>query len=195
MIYTGHINSYDKIDTTLSVYAIPLEVTFSMSDIPAQGKNGAELPPMDPNFRPLTRSERRNIWLKEYGEQDIALQFWVKLAEQTNQEFPVMFQMAGQLVFGTMISTLEYARFHVELYEGMYRKEDPDTADFLREFYTGLVPPADQPEIGPAGLPTLFEYVHLRDITILNGGHKTKLPYWRGRLSAIEAFVLGATTE
>ncbi|GHO44184.1 hypothetical protein [Ktedonospora formicarum] len=167
-----------------------------MSDTPAQEQNGAEqLPSMDPNFRPITRTERRNIWLKEYGEQDIALQFWIKLAEQTNQEFPVMLQMSGQLIFGSIISTLTYARFHIELYEEMYRQEDPDTADFLREFYTNLVPPADQPEVGPAGLPVLFEYVHLRNITILSGGHKTKLPYWRGRLNAIEAFVLGATTE
>ncbi|GHO69012.1 hypothetical protein KSC_079040 [Ktedonobacter sp. SOSP1-52] len=167
-----------------------------MSDRSNQGQGGEEqLPPLDPNFRPLTRTERRNLWLKEYGKQDIALQFWVKLAEQTDQEFPVMFQMHGQLVFGQMISTLAYARFHVELYEGMYRQEDPDTADFLREFYTNLVPPADQPEIGPAGLPVLYEYVHLRDITIISGGHKTKLPYWRGRVSAVEAFVLGATTE
>ena len=36
----------------------------------------------DTGFRPLTRSERRNLWLKEYGEQDFALQMWVRLVEQ-----------------------------------------------------------------------------------------------------------------
>ncbi|GHO48670.1 hypothetical protein [Ktedonospora formicarum] len=77
----------------------------------------------------------------------------------------------------------------------MYRKEDPITTEFLHMFYTNLVLPANQPEIGPAGLPVLFEYVHLRNITILSGGHKTKSPYWCGRLNASEAFVLGATTK
>jgi hypothetical protein len=65
----------------------------------------------------------------------------------------------------------------------------------LQEFYKSLVPPADQPEIGPAGLPVLYEYVHLRDITIVSGGSKTNLSYWRGRVSAVEAFVLDVATK
>ena len=36
----------------------------------------------DLGFRPLTRVERRNLWLKEYGEQDFAIQMWVRLVEQ-----------------------------------------------------------------------------------------------------------------
>jgi hypothetical protein len=144
-------------------------------------------------FRPLTRSERRNLWLKEYGEQDIALQTWVTLVERQHLEIEVMFQMHGLLVFGILVSTEAYAKFYIDLHEEMYRQEEPGTADFLHEYYMALVPPADQPEIGPEGLPIVFRYAHLRDVTIMSAGHKVRLPYWRGKISEVDAFVIGAT--
>lgn len=145
------------------------------------------------NFRPLTRTERRNLWLQSYNKQDMALQLWVRLVEQQNQEFEVMFQMHGLLVFGLLVSTQAYAQFHIDIYERMYRQNAPETADFLREYYSALVPPSDQPEIGPEGLPIIYQFVHLRDVTILNAGHRTRLPFWRGKISEIDAFVMGAT--
>ncbi len=161
-----------------------------MADTPQE--NTLE-PTLDPGFRPLTRPERRGLWLKEYGEQDFALQTWARLVEQQQLEIEVMFQMHGLLVFGTMISTAAYAQFYIDLHEGMYRQEEPETADFLREYYTALVLPADSPEIGPEGLPFVFRYAHLRDTTIMSAGHKVKVPYWRGKLSEIDAFVIGAS--
>jgi hypothetical protein len=155
--------------------------------------SGSEPSTSDIGFRPLTRTERRNLWLKEYGEQDFALQTWVRLVEQHQLEIEVMFQMHGLLVFGVMVSTETYARFYIDLHEQMYRQQEPETADFLREYYTALVPPPDQPEIGPEGLPIVFRYAHLKDVTILSAGHKVKVPYWRGRISAIDAFVIGAS--
>lgn len=147
----------------------------------------------DSNFRPLTRTERRGLWLKEYGDQDIALQSWARLVEQQGIEIEVMFQMHGLLVFGTMVSTRAYAQFYIDLHEQMYRKQEPETADFLKEYYTALVPSLDQPEIGPEGLPVVFRYVHMRDVTIMSAGHKSKVPYWRGKISEIDAFVIGAS--
>ena len=151
--------------------------------------------PMDAAFRPLTKAERRNLWLKEYGEQDIALQTWVRLVEQQQVEIEVMLQMHGLLIFGTMISTATYAQFYIDLYENLYREEAPETADILRDYYQALIPPSDQPEIGPEGLPFLFRNIHLRDTTILSAGHRSKLPYWRGKISDIDAFVIGASAS
>ncbi len=161
-----------------------------MAEIPDNSQPG-----QDANFRPLTRVERRNLWLHEYGEQDIALQAWVRLAEQEQLEIEVMLQVHGLLVFGTLVSTATYAQFYIDLHEQMYRQQEPETADFLRDYYVALVPPSDQPEIGPEGLPTLYRYAHLRDVTILSAGHKIKLPYWRGRLGEVDAFVVGATAS
>jgi hypothetical protein len=145
------------------------------------------------NFRPVTRVERRNLWLKEYGEQDFALQMWVRIVEQQDLEIEMMLQMPGMLVFGVMVSTLRYAQFYIDLNEELHRENEPETADALREYYTALVPPHDQPEIGPEGLPVLSRYIHMRDVTIMSGGHRIKVPYWRGKLSQIDAFVVGAT--
>jgi hypothetical protein len=156
-------------------------------------QQGTDVGAGDAAFRPLTRSERRNLWLKEYGEQDFALQAWVRLVEQQGLEIEVMFQMHGLLVFGVMVSTKTYAQFYIDLHEAMYRQQEPETADFLREYYSALVPPPDQPEIGPEGLPVVFRHVHLRDVTIMSAGHKVKVPYWRGRITEIEAFVIGAS--
>ncbi len=144
------------------------------------------------SFRPLTRPERRTLWLQEYARQDLALQSWVRLAEQ-GTEIEIMLQMHGLLIFGVMISTEAYARFYTELYESMYRAQEPETADFLREYYAALVPAPDQPEIGPEGLPMLFRYIHLRDVTIISAGHKSTVPYWRGKLHEVDAFVFGAS--
>ena len=144
-------------------------------------------------FRPLTRGERRNLWLQDYGEQDIALQSWARLVERQQLEIEIMVQMHGLLVFGTMVSTASYAQFYIDLHEEMYREQEPETADFLQEYYTALVPPADQPEIGPEGLPVLFRWLHLREATIMSAGHKIKVPYWRGKISAIDGFVIGAS--
>lgn len=147
------------------------------------------------SFRPLTRSERRSLWLKEYGEQDIALQTWIRLAETQGLEIDVMLQMQGLLVFGTLISTKSYAEYYITLHEEQYRQDAPDTADFLREYYETLIPPPDQPEIGVEGLPVIFHQLHLRDVTLMSAGHKVKLPYWRGKVHAIDAFVLGASVS
>ena len=145
------------------------------------------------SFHPVSRVERRNLWLKEYGEQDFALQMWTRLVEQQDLEIEMMLQMPGMLVFGVMVSTLRYAQFYIDLNEELHRENEPETADALREYYTALVPPHDQPEIGPEGLPVLSRYVHMRDVTIMSGGHRIKVPYWRGKLAQVDAFVVGAT--
>ncbi len=144
-------------------------------------------------FRPITRVERRHLWLSEYAEQDVALQAWARLVEQQGIEIEIMLQMHGLLVFGTMVSTRAYAQFYIDLHEDLYRQQEPETADFLHEYYRALIPSPEQPEIGPEGLPTLFRYAHLRDVTIMSAGHKVKLPYWRGKLKQIDAFVVGAS--
>src|SRR6266567_3909751 len=144
-------------------------------------------------FRPLTRGERRNLWLKEYGEQDVALQVWARLVEQQDLEIEMMFQMRGLLVFGVMVSTARYAQFYIELNEELHRQHDPHTADALLEYYTSLVPPRDQPEIGSEGLPVIYRFAHMRDVTIMSAGHKIKVPFWRGQISQVDAFVIGAT--
>jgi hypothetical protein len=145
------------------------------------------------DYRPLTRIERRNSWLEEYGRQDFALQMWTRLVEQQDLEIEMMLQMHGLLVFGVMVSTLRYAQFYIDLNEELHREHEPETADALRDYYYALVPPRDQPEMGPEGLPTIYRLVHMRDVTIMSAGHKVKVPYWRGKISEVDAFVVGAT--
>src|ERR1700738_4770913 len=164
-----------------------------MADIAEQDATDADPAGAETAFRPLTRSELRMLWLKEYGEQDLALQSWARLVEQQHLEIEVMFQMHGLLVFGAMVSTEAYAQFYINLHEEMYREQEPETADFLQEYYTALIPAPDQPEIGPEGLPIVFRYVHLREVTMMSAGHKVKVPYWRGKISEIDGFVIGAS--
>ena len=158
-----------------------------------QGHHGAAA--QEAAFRPLTRIERRNLWLKEYGEQDFALQMWTQLVEQQDLEIEMMLQMHGLLVFGVMVSTLHYAQFYIDLNEELHRENEPETADALRQYYIALVPPRDQPEIGPEGLPVVSRYIHMRDVTIMSAGHKIKVPYWRGKIGEVDAFVVGATAS
>ena len=154
-----------------------------------QGQSKADNP-----LRLPGRSELRNLWLKEYGEQDYALQLWTRVVEQQDLEIEMMLQMHGMLVFGLMVSTQRYAQFYIDLNEELHREKEPDTADALRDYYTALIPPQDQ-EVGPEGLPVIFRYIHMRDVTIIHGGQKIKVPYWRGKISSVEAFVVGATAE
>lgn len=160
---------------------------------PQQVSQGAGIPTCELAFRPLTRMERRNLWIKEYGEQDFALQMWTRLVERQDVEIEMMLQMQGLLVFGVMVSTLRYAQFYIDMHEELHRENEPETADALREYYIMLVPPRDQPEIGPEGLPVISHYIHMRDVTIMSEGHKVKLPFWRGKIRQVDAFVVGAT--
>src|SRR3989440_5967412 len=160
---------------------------------PAQGPGAGEADAQGMNFRPITRSERRNLWLKEYGEQDFALQTWVRLVEQQDLDVEMMFQMHGLLIFGVVVSTAHYAQFYIDLNEELHREHDPEVADALRDYYHALIPAFDQPEIGPEGLPVIYRYIHMRDVTIMSAGHKVKVPYWRGQVNKVDAFVIGAT--
>ena len=160
---------------------------------PTTNHTASEAAQTETPFRPLTRVERRNLWLKEYGDQDFALQMWARLVELQDLEIEMMLQMNGLLVFGVMVSTQRYAQFYVDLNEELHREREPETADALREYYLALVPPRDQPEIGPEGLPVVFRYIHMNDVTIMSAGHKIKVPYWRGKISEVDAFVVGAT--
>jgi hypothetical protein len=144
-------------------------------------------------FRPITRVERRNLWMREYGEQDFALQMWVNLVEKHDLEIEMLLQIKGLLVFGVLVSTQRYSQFYIDLNEELHRESDPDTANVLREYYSALIPPQDQPEIGPEGLPVVFRVLHLRDVTIVSGGHKVKVPYWRGKIGEVDGFVIGAS--
>src|SRR5581483_640673 len=90
-----------------------------------QGQRSSEETP----FRPLTRVERRNLWLKEYGEQDFALQMWINLVEKQDLEIEMLLQMQGLLVFGVMVSTLRYSQFYIDLNEELHRESEPETAD------------------------------------------------------------------
>jgi len=159
----------------------------------ARADNPAETIPTETSFRPLTRIERRNLWLKEYGEQDFALQMWARLVETQDLEIEMMLQMHGLLVFGVMVSTQRYAQFYIDLNEELHREHEPETADALRDYYMALVPAQDQPEIGPEGLPVVFRHIQMCDVTIMSAGHKIKVPYWRGKISEVDAFVVGAT--
>src|SRR5438094_7141445 len=154
---------------------------------------GGEADAQSMPYRPLTRVERRNLWLKEYGDQDFALQMWARLVELQDLEIEMMLQMNGLLVFGVMVSTRRYAQFYIDLNEELHREREPETADALREYYLALVPPQDQPEIGPEGLPVVFRYIHMNDVTIMSAGHQIKVPYWRGKICEVDAFVVGAT--
>jgi len=160
---------------------------------PVTNNSTSEAAPTETPFRPLTRVERRNLWLSEYGDQDFALQMWVRLVELQDLEIEMMLQMNGLLVFGVMVSTQRYAQFYIDLNEELHREREPETADALREYYMALVPPQDQPEIGPEGLPVVYRYIHMNDVTIMSSGHKIKVPYWRGKIHEVDAFVVGAT--
>ena len=160
---------------------------------PASNTTAGETALTETPFRPPTRVERRSLWLKEYADQDFALQMWARLVEQQDLEIEMMLQMNGLLVFGVMVSTQRYAQFYIDLNEELHREREPETADALREYYMALVPPQDQPEIGPEGLPVVFRYIHMSDVTIMSAGHKIKVPYWRGKICAVDAFVVGAT--
>ncbi len=156
---------------------------------------GTGIPPSEMAFRPFTRIERRTLWIKEYGEQDVALQMWTRLVEQQDLEIEMLLQMHGLLVFGVMVSTLRYTQFYIDLNEELHRENEPETADALRDYYLALVPPRDQPMIGPEGLPVVSRYVHMREVTIMSAGHKMKLPFWRGKMSEVDAFVVGAVAS
>ncbi len=162
---------------------------------PQQASQETGIPPCEMAFRPLTRIEQRTLWLKEYGEQDVALHMWTRLVEQHDLEIELLLQMHGLLVFGVLVSTRHYAQFYIDLHEALHREHEPETADALRDYYLTLVPPRDQPEIGPEGLPVISRYLHLRDVTIMSAGHSIKLPVWRGKLSEVDAFVMGATAS
>jgi hypothetical protein len=164
-----------------------------MADLSEQDKQNLQNTLADTGFRPLTRTERRTIWLHDYEQQDIALQSWARLVEQQGMEIEIMLQMQGLLIFGTMVSTKAYAQFYINLHERMYRQQEPATADFLHEYYMALIPPDDQPEIGPEGLPVMLRYIHLRNVTIMSAGHKVRVPYWRGKLNQVDGFVVGAS--
>jgi len=155
----------------------------------------AGIPPCETPFRPLTRLEMRNMWSKEFGEQDFALQMWTRLVELQGLEIEMMLQMHGLLIFGVMVSTQSYTQFYVDLNEKLYRESEPETADALHEYYLALLLPQDQPEIGPDGLPVLLHYIHMRDVMIMSAGHSIKVPFWRGKISEVDAFVMGATAS
>jgi hypothetical protein len=80
------------------------------------------------------------------------------------------------------------------LNEEAYRESEPETTDVLRSYHIALAPPTDRPEIGPEGLPTVLQHLHLRDVTIMNAGHKIQVPFWRGKISAVDAFAMGTKT-
>src|SRR5258708_23516421 len=76
------------------------QATAAETSAPQQVSQGTGIPPCEMAFRPLTRIERRTLWLKEYGEQDVALHLWTRGGGQADWGIELMRPMQGRLVFG-----------------------------------------------------------------------------------------------
>src|SRR5258708_19982909 len=88
---------------------------------PQQASQETGIPSCEMAFRPLTRIEQRTLWLKEYGEQDVALHMWTRLVELQDWEIELLLQMHGLLVFGVLVSTRHSPHVYIDLHEALHR--------------------------------------------------------------------------
>jgi hypothetical protein len=107
-------------------------------------------------------------------------------------EFNLTVIVDGAVVSGLAISNKKWADLTSALLNGVFpqlAEEFADSANFLRQANEDMVEQRaaeDRPRVP-------FKFIHMRDVTIHNGGGLIRFPLWRGKLSHVSGWSFGST--
>jgi hypothetical protein len=139
------------------------------------------------------QEESREVRLTATDGADPVLCRMVSLVDQERGvQLPVTLQMGGALVSGHLVGVREYAvGIEAEVVRAA-SEASMEGAESLRGKAARVL--GEQPDL--SGLDDYTpSHIHLRNVTVWTpGGAATaqmQAPWWRGRLAAVEAFVLG----
>jgi hypothetical protein len=120
-----------------------------------------------------------------------------KVADQGSAiEISLTLTVGGLLISGTTVSRQAY-------YAGLAAGIRAATGNASSEFLEAFAEPLDEaakptsPEGEPDGQKSQPVYIHLRDVQMFHaafGSGVAKALWWRGRLAAVDGFILGLAT-
>lgn len=120
---------------------------------------------------------------------DFLLQFLVKEVDAMGFSMSITLHVGGTIVTGDLASVREYSRYLSKEFASAIRAEDPkETASQLTRAF-------EENENLLTSDRYLPRFAHVKDAELLTPGGaaiaRISAPWWRGRLSSIDAFVLG----
>lgn len=128
------------------------------------------------------------------AERDELLESWVNMAELgTLGNLGVTLQMSGMLVCGTVIGGREYLRMLGEAMRGSTQRTDWGQAIYERLLEVSEDRQKKIEEQAGKDDREPHDFIHLRDARFFMGDGRpvTQASIWRGRLTSVDAWVLG----
>lgn len=128
---------------------------------------------------------------------DMVLEGLIFSANAEGQEYGLTLTVGGTVVSGVLTADAEFLRFLAdEITEGQdqadaqaLRNDLEQTARRTEEKLRQIL--SQPPRDGGRPIPVM-PAIHLRDATVwLPGGQSVQVPYWRGRVQAIDGWFLG----
>ncbi|MDD1966963.1 gas vesicle protein [Pseudomonas putida] len=132
----------------------------------------------------------KNLKYEWDGRQtDWLLQWLVGFLNDTNLRIGITLTIGGSVITGTLIPHKAYFERLADDFSAPFTSQNAETAEALRTRILAFEAPdeADTPS-SPA------QYLHLQNARVHHGGNQL-FPdtgtYWRGKIAAVEGFVLG----
>jgi hypothetical protein len=128
---------------------------------------------------------------------DMVLEGLIFSANAEGQEYGITVTVGGTVVSGILSADAEFLRFLAEeITEGQETPEAKALRADLEETATRteakLRQVLSRPRRGQGRPIPLMPTLHLRDATVwLPGGQSVQVPYWRGRVDAVDGWFLG----
>lgn len=136
-------------------------------------------PLSDPTYSKMEWEGRQVDWL---------LQWFVRVAGQSNLEVGITLSVRGHLVSGLLISPQAYFQRLAEQFARPFEDAGSTDAESIRALIRGFDESPGR-EQDPAA-----QYIHVRDARVYTGSEQPVSPdgmLWRGKVAAVDGFSLG----
>jgi hypothetical protein len=124
---------------------------------------------------------------------DWLLQWLVKFINQTSTKIGVTLTIGGSQIAGDLTSHDEYFALVADAFSEGFRKFDGVDVAQLKELMLSFNSP---PKVAEDQDAPAFQYLHLSNVSVISGGNPLVFNngLWRGKISAVEGFMLGRDT-
>ncbi|TDV54623.1 hypothetical protein EC919_104362 [Pseudomonas graminis] len=148
----------------------------------------------DTNEQPLSEEEYfksvglvKNEW--DGRQVDWLLQWLCAFINDTNLRVGITLTVGGSIITGTLIPHQDYFERLAADFSSPFAKTSEENRAAIHERILSFHVPLD-----PSAVPTPVQYIHVDNARVHTGGSQVfpdKGTLWRGKISAVEGFVLG----
>lgn len=128
-----------------------------------------------------------------YVQRDVLLDTFVGVSNKSDIQMSLTLYVNGLIVCGTLISTKMYLEGIADSFKGAGNEFGDSLGEEFSKYASQVEEDRKKFEDTEDARPMQANFIHLKDAVIIAGdGKNYNVPYWRGRLAAVNGFNFGS---